>query len=202
LLDAAETLLADHGFGAPSHRMIAAAAKTHVALVNYHFGTKEMLFEAALERRAGRLSAAWLAALGTVRARGIWNVGHVLEAWWLPFRQMDDEGERSWSNYLCVVARLATAEDGEAWHQRHFGAADREFLRAFAEVLPDTHAEDLDAGFRYARRLFGEILLHRCGKIGGTCRPRGFREEDIDRLIGYLASGMRGMSPRMALVAA
>ncbi len=67
LLDAAEALVASHGYSSPSHRMIASQAGTHVALVNYHFGSKEMLFEAAIERRAGRLAEAWRAALSAAR---------------------------------------------------------------------------------------------------------------------------------------
>ena len=67
LLDAAELLVAGHGFTTPSHRMIAGEAGTHVALVNYHFGSKEMLFEAAFERRAPRLVAWWRDALAETR---------------------------------------------------------------------------------------------------------------------------------------
>src|SRR5665213_2015532 len=69
LLDAAETLVADHGFSDPSHRALAGNAGVHVALVNYHFGSKELLFEEALARRASRLADAWHAALAQVRSK-------------------------------------------------------------------------------------------------------------------------------------
>lgn len=95
---------------------------------------------------------------------------------------------------LCIVARLASAADGEVWHQRYFGTIDRDFQTALAQALPCASRDDVEAGFRYSRSLFGEVLLHRCGKTGGTCRPRGFREEDIDRLIRYLGGGMRGLA--------
>ncbi len=193
LLDAAETLIADHGFREPSHRMIANVADAHVALVNYHFSSKEMLFEAAVERRAARLIEAWRNALNNLRLRPAWTVEDVLKAWWQPFGDMEAARVQPWSNYLCVIARLASAADGETWHQRYFGIVDRDFHVAFGEALPGTHRDDLEAGFRYARSLFGEVLLHRCGKTGGTCRPRGFRDDDIDRLLCYLGSGMRGL---------
>jgi AcrR family transcriptional regulator len=48
LLDAAEALVADEGYSAPSHRSIARRAGVHVALVNYHYGSKEMLLEAVV----------------------------------------------------------------------------------------------------------------------------------------------------------
>ena len=97
------------------------------------------------------------------------------------------------------IARLASAADGEAWHQRYFGDVDRDFRRALSDALPGVHADDIDAGFRYSRSLFGEVLLHRCGKAGGTCRPCGFREDDIGRLICYQGNGMRGLARGIAV---
>ena len=54
LLDAIEALIADLGFQTLTHRLIAQRADVHVALLNYHFGSKEQLIEEALARRAPR----------------------------------------------------------------------------------------------------------------------------------------------------
>lgn len=194
LLDAAETLIAGHGFTTPSHRMIAAEAHTHVALVNYHFGSKDMLFEAAVERRAPRLNEQWRQALAGVRTSGHWGVGEVLHAWWRPFHEIDMQNDLPWVNYLCTFARLASAAEGEAWYQRYFGVADRDFREALAEALPGAAREDLEAGFRYGRSLFAEILLHRCGKIAGACRPRGYRDDDVERALRFIEQGLRGVA--------
>ena len=174
--------------------MIAGEANAHAALVNYHFSSKELLFEATIERRAARLNEAWRNALNSVRIRASCKVEDILKAWWRPFGELEAGRDPSWSNYLCVIARIASAADGETWHQRYFGVIDRDFQASLAEALPGTHRNDIEAGFRYSRSLFGEVLLHRCGKTGGTCRPRGFREDDIDKMIRYLGSGMRGLA--------
>lgn len=194
LLDAAETLIAEHGFRTPSHRMIAGEAGTHVALVNYHFGSKEMLFEAAVERRGAQLVDAWRAQLDALEAARERTTEDVLRAWWHPFAELHPTEESAWRSYLCVVARLASARDGEEWYQRYFGVVDRDFRRALADTLPNRDAELIDAGFRYARTLLGEVLLHRCGKAGGTCVPRGFREADTDRMITFIGSGMHAIA--------
>lgn len=194
LLDAAELLVAEQGFHSPSHRMIAKEANAHPALVNYHFGSKDMLFEAAIERRAARLVDLWGSALAAVLARSVWSVEDVLLAWWKPFGEMDPAAEARWGNYLCMVARLGSANEGEAWYRRHFGPIDDAFRRAFRTALPATPEDDLDAGYRYARTLFGVILLHRCGRAGVAIRPRGYRDDDVERLITYLASGLKGLS--------
>jgi len=199
LLDAAELLVAGHGFTAPSHRMIAGEAGTHVALVNYHFGSKEMLFEAALERRASRLNALWRDALGDLRDRHTRSVADVLRAWWRPFEALDMDREAQWGNYLCTFARLGAAPEGETWYQRYFGNSDRDFLNALSEAIPHAPREDVESAFRYARTLFAEILLYRCGKMGGSCRPRGFRDDDVERALRFVESGMSGISPTPAV---
>ena len=51
LLDAAERLFADKGYSATSLRDITQKAEVNLAAVNYHFGSKEALLSAALERR-------------------------------------------------------------------------------------------------------------------------------------------------------
>ncbi|MFO1312415.1 MAG: TetR/AcrR family transcriptional regulator [Burkholderiales bacterium] len=193
LLDAAESLLSMHGYRTPSHRMIAAEAGTHVALVNYHFGSKEMLFETAVERRAGRLVSLWKEALAEIRARPAFTAGDVLRAWWRPFGELDVHKEQPWGNYLCAFARLGTAPDGETLYQRHFGKADREFLDALAETMPDATRENLEAAFRYARTLLAEVLLHRCGKAGVECSPRGYRNDDTERAMRFVEAGVRAL---------
>jgi AcrR family transcriptional regulator len=193
LLDAAESLIADHGYRAPSHRMIAAEAGAHVALVNYHFGSKEMLFEAAVERRSRRLVDAWQGALADARENPKHSTEDVLRAWWRPFDAMEDGEEPAWRNYLCVIARLSSAPQGNDWYQRYFGTVDRDFQRALGNTLAVHDSELTDVTFRYARALFGEVLLHRCGKSGGECVPRGFRPHDTERMIAFVAAGMRGV---------
>src|SRR3954467_11365308 len=51
ILDSAETLFMEQGFEGTSLRAIPAAANVNLAAVNYHFGTKEELFQAVLTRR-------------------------------------------------------------------------------------------------------------------------------------------------------
>ena len=51
LLDTAERLFAEHGYGATSLRRITAAADANLAAVHYHFGSKQDLFVALFRRR-------------------------------------------------------------------------------------------------------------------------------------------------------
>ena len=51
ILDAAEKLFSRHGFAATSLRMLTKEAGVNLAAVNYHFGSKEELIKAVIERR-------------------------------------------------------------------------------------------------------------------------------------------------------
>jgi AcrR family transcriptional regulator len=178
----------------PSHRALAGHAGVHVALVNYHFGSKELLFEEALARRASRLTDAWQQALAQVRSRPAFTAEDVLRAYWLPFEGIECSDETAWRDYLCVAARLADASEGSAWHERYFGRALAEFKQALEQSLPGISDEHLDAGFGHARQIFDTALLHRCGKTGGNAVPRGYRAEDVDCLIAFLGAGLRRLS--------
>ena len=194
LLDAAETLVAEHGFSDPSHRALAGHAGVHVALVNYHFGSKEMLFEEALGRRASRLAEAWHDALAHLRSKPAFTAEDVMRAYWLPFEGIENSEDATWRSYLCVVARLADARDGDAWFERYFGSAMIEFRNTLRKSLPGISDAHLDAGFRYARQLFDAALLLRCGKTGGNGVPRGYQAQDVDCQIAFLGAGLRRLS--------
>ena len=57
LLDAAEELFGELGFEGTSVRMLAKKAGVNIAMVSYYFGSKEKLFEALVESRAGVMRA-------------------------------------------------------------------------------------------------------------------------------------------------
>ncbi len=67
ILDAAEHLFAVNGYRGTSLRAITAAAKANLAAVNYHFGSKQALIEAVIERRSVPLNRLRLQRLEEVQ---------------------------------------------------------------------------------------------------------------------------------------
>jgi AcrR family transcriptional regulator len=190
LLDAVEGLIADHGFKPLTHRTIASRAEAHVALLNYHFGSKEQLIEEALARRAGQLLAMQHEALAALRDRGDWTVDDVLWAYGRPFVSLDEEGASPWRNYLCLVARLAGHDPTDSIMMRHFGSVYRECLQALRHALPGVDDGALAAGFRNCRLLLEHDALARC-KAGGNA-PQFVPSPQ--ELIAFLAGGMRTLA--------
>src|SRR5437588_10537254 len=68
ILDAAEGLLARHGFEATSLRAITAAAGVNLAAVNYHFQSKDALIRAVIARRIGPINEKRLEMLDAIEA--------------------------------------------------------------------------------------------------------------------------------------
>lgn len=57
ILDAAETLFAENGFGSTSLARIAGASSVHKSLIMHHFESKEGLWQAVKERRFAQFTA-------------------------------------------------------------------------------------------------------------------------------------------------
>ena len=68
ILDVAERLFADRGFPATPLRDITSEAGVNVASVNYHFGSKEALLAAVLERRLHPVNARRLELLDAIES--------------------------------------------------------------------------------------------------------------------------------------
>ena len=195
LLDAIEALIADHGFQTLTHRLIAQRADVHVALLNYHFGSKEQLIEEALARRAQRLMQLQKEALAALRDHGVWNVEDVLWAYWQPFAVLDSSSDPAWRNYLCLVARLASYDKGNELFSRHFGPIERECLYALRRALPAPTDDELMRGLQYCRLLFERELMSRCSE--GAQDPQRQRARS-ERLIAFLAGGLRAFGAEVA----
>jgi len=195
LLDSVETLIADHGYQTLTHRQIAQRAEVHVALLNYHFGSKEQLVVDALERRAERLMRLQRESLEVVRANGSWTVEDVLWATWQPFAVLDSGSDPTWRNYLCMVARLASYERGEELYGRIFGLYEAQCREALQRALPALSQDELARGLRYCRLIFERELRERCGGLAPDAAQQQRRSE---QLISFLAGGLRSLHTEVA----
>jgi AcrR family transcriptional regulator len=89
ILDAAEKLFARQGFHATSMRMLTKEAGVNLAAVNYHFGSKEELIKAVIERRILPLNELRFQRLKDISDRAVANaclpdVREILQAFMEP----------------------------------------------------------------------------------------------------------------------
>ncbi len=166
LLDATERLIGEHGVNGVSVRAINAAADSNVAAAHYHFGSKEALVAAALERRMGPLAAhrlAMLDDLGTMRRP---PVHRVVEALVLPLaRFCDTEDGRYYIRFLATLDR-----SGEPWRGLLTDAFSPQWKRlepVLAMALPDLSEEVRRFRFSVAASTLLDVLANPGRHLGG-----------------------------------
>ncbi len=98
LLGAAERLFAERGVDAVSLRAIMAAAGTNVASVHYHFGSKERLIEALLDKYLNQLERRRFALLDLAEKAG--TLRAIAEAIVVPLAEIGEEGGTAWLSTL------------------------------------------------------------------------------------------------------
>ncbi|MBM3907695.1 MAG: TetR/AcrR family transcriptional regulator [Gemmatimonadetes bacterium] len=77
LLSAAGDLFARHGFDAASVRQITSRAKANLGAITYHFGSKEALFHAVLDRVGARMSDRFV-AIAAERGTPLERIGRIV----------------------------------------------------------------------------------------------------------------------------
>ncbi len=197
ILDAAERLFARRGFYGVSIRDITAAAGVDVALASYHFGRKQELFAAVLERRAAILNELRLQRLEDCRkrggSRGV-SVEDIIDAFTHPLLERSARGGAGWKSYFALIAQINnSAEFGAAMMTRHFDALVQHFMQALREILPGCDERDLYWSYHF---LTGALTLTfaETGRIdnlsGGVCRSNDL-ESVHERLVPFIAAGFR-----------
>jgi AcrR family transcriptional regulator len=148
ILDAAEALFMEHGFEATSLRLITAAAGVNLAAVNYHFGSKEELFEAVLTRRLDPMNQQrvdLLTALEKAAAPKPVPCERILGAMLLPPLELARDRERGGSNFLRLLGR-AYADPApfiRRFLSEQYAAMIARFKAAFARALPQLPKREL-----------------------------------------------------------
>ena len=151
ILDVAERLFADRGFPATSLRDITSEAGVNVASVNYHFGCKEALLAAALERRFGPINTMRLELLDELERASAGDrpeLEAVLRAFLSPPFRMHRAWGESGRNFLRLVGRIHSETNAEfrASVIQQFETVFRRFTRAVHHSLP--HLDESEVAWR------------------------------------------------------
>jgi AcrR family transcriptional regulator len=148
ILDAAEELFTRHGFEATSLRSLTAAAGVNLAAVNYHFGSKEVLFQAVLTRRLDPMNQERIELLEALeREAGAKPASceKVLFAMLIPALRLARDEKRGGKNFLRVLGR-AYADPApfirDFLHAQYAEMIAR-YKEAFMRALPHLSRQEL-----------------------------------------------------------
>lgn len=201
ILDAAETLFAQRGFHGVSLRDITQMAGVQLALSHYHFGSKEDLFRAVVDRRAVENVRGLRDALDRAIASG--NGGPprleaLIRAFIEPVLRRLVHGGAGWKNYVQLLARVANQSQEEAFQapvNDHYDNVVRDFVAQIRLALPRQDAVDMHWGFYFLQATITHMLLETGvadRQSNGLCHSRDI-EDVIDRMTRFFAAGLRHM---------
>ena len=137
----------EHGFEATTLRLITQAAGVNLAAVNYHFGSKEELFEAVLTRRLDPMNQARLARLDRYESLASSGLAceRILAALFIPALELARDPARGGTNFLRLLGR-AYADPAPFIRQflsAQYAPMIARFKDAFARALPHLPRREL-----------------------------------------------------------
>jgi AcrR family transcriptional regulator len=196
ILDAAEDLFAEQGFGATSLRQLTARAGVNLAAVNYHFGSKEDLAKAVLRRRIEPINRERRERLDDMRDPA--SVEDIVRAFIEPALrpQASEAGSATESRAagLCrVFGRISVEQPPflREFFREQFSELGQRFISMLSEAAPGTPAEALWWRMHFTVGAMAHTLqsAHIVGEIsGGVCDPND-HVAIIEHLTAYAIGG-------------
>jgi AcrR family transcriptional regulator len=198
ILDTAEALFMEHGFEATSLRAITTAAGVNLAAVNYHFGSKEELFQTVLSRRLDPMNQErvdLLAELERSAAPMPSPCDRILTAMFIPALKLARNPQRGGTNFLRLLGR-AYADPAPFIRQflsAQYAVMIARFKAAFARALPDLPKRELSWRLHF---IMGALSYTLAGtdalKLIGELNPDepGNDERLLQRLAPFLLAGL------------
>jgi len=208
ILDAAESLFMEHGFEATSLRSITAAAGVNLAAVNYHFGSKEELFQAVLTRRLDPMNHARLSLLTRLEAAAApqpLSCEKILTALFVPALTLARDPERGGKDFLRLLGR-AYADPAPFIRQflsTQYAQMIARFKTAFARALPNLPRKELSWRLHF---IMGALSYTLAGtdalKLIAELNPHETDNDEIllRRLAPFLLAGLKAPLPDLSEV--
>ncbi|WJR77269.1 TetR/AcrR family transcriptional regulator [Bradyrhizobium sp. NP1] len=204
ILDVAERLFAEHGPEEVSIRAIAAAADTNLGSVNYHFGSKEKLFEEIFRRRVVPLNEQRLIRLDAAEA----EAGHgrspplesIIEALVSPPLRLAAEaaGNARAMVVMQFLSHAFSSPNETAFLEKYYEPVRSRFIGALARALPHLSLNEVIWRYNF---VIGAIIYAMGGPSRMTRPPKGLQgkhkaqrvsgDQAIRELVAYAAAGFR-----------
>ena len=198
ILDAAEELFMQHGFGGTSMRLLTSRAGVNLAAVNYHFGSKDALIEAVFRRRLDPMNAARIARLDELEAEAAGRAlapESIIRAFISPGLRMIEDTRGGGRNFIRLLGRTYTesAKAIRALIGQMYAPVMARYKSAFERALPHMPREELVWRMHF---MFGTLAYTLAAtdsvQLIAGCKPEDRHDARLleDRLAAFLASGL------------
>ena len=206
ILDAAEGLFMEHGFEATSLRSITAAASVNLAAVNYHFGSKEELFQAVLTRRLDPMNQRRLALLDRFERDATpapLSCERIVVALFVPALELARNPELGGKNFLRLLGR-AYADPApfiRRFLSEQYAQMIARFKSAFGRALPHLPKKELSWRLHF---IMGALSYTLAGtdalKLIAELNPKETANDEVllRRLAPFLLAGLKAPLPDLS----
>jgi len=199
IIAAAERLFTEGGEEATSIRAITRQAGVNVAAVHYHFGGRDGLLRAVLDRRIGPLNAQRLRLLDEAATRGEPAAEMLLTAFLRPDLELIAAMRGTGQVRFCRFMGRAYLQPGDAvaaFMDQQFQPVGARLFPLLERALPDVDPTEL----RIRMRLVAAVVtaLFATAPEPGEPGPLGTNDidEQLARLVAFLAPGLAAHTPR------
>ena len=195
LFNAAEQLLAEKGFEAVSVRDITGLAKTNVAAVNYHFGSRDALLKMVMTRYLVPINEERLVRLEAIERKWPGKVApleELIDAFVRPLATQARKSELSERLFYKLTGRIF-AEQGEGVPKEiedQLRQIIERFTRSFSKALPTVATEDLVWRIHFLVGGMIHLLTHQ-DVIHRVSNGAATMEATLSRFIRFAAAGLR-----------
>jgi AcrR family transcriptional regulator len=216
ILDAAEKLFAENGPEAVSIRAIAEGANVNLGAVNYHFVTKERLFEEVFRRRVVPLNEERIALLDAAEKRAGANVAlsleTIIEAFVSPSLKLavESAGHARAMVVMQFLSHAFSSPNESAFLAKYYEPLRSRFIVAFMRALPDLTIHDILWRYNFlvgslVYAMGGPSRMTRLPQMMSAKAPKSRRsfDQSIRELVSFASAGFRSppaiqSSPRPA----
>ncbi len=203
ILNAAERCFGENGFDGVSLRTITEVAGVDLALVNYHFGSKENLLHEVIARRARLVHEERVEALELARQKAGTqspSIEAIVSAFLEPLLHRVATGDAGWRHYGSLISQLDVLPKFVALASDVLDPTALHFINALRLALPDAPERSIYWGYMF---LLGSMVqvISATGRIERLSRGL-CRSDDIDgalrELVPFVSGGLRALGAQPA----
>jgi len=200
ILNSAEKLFAEYSYNEVSIRQITDDAGVKLALVHYHFGSKEELYRELIKRRIGKLGSDRVKLLQhhaiSAGEKPI-SLGNIVDAFITPYLYNTLYGEEGWKSYAKIVARLLSSGSAISLSilLDQFDPYAEQFIAQMRKTVPQANEQQIQWGFDF-------LVASMCSTFAEVDRIKSLSKDlcSIEQtqqacqyLYNYVTSGLQGI---------
>lgn len=198
ILDAAENLFAAASFDIVSMRDVAAKARVPLGLINYHFHSKEKLFEAIIARRSDELNSRRRAAFEALKGKP--TLRDLVDVFLRPYLELMLQGGPGWRAYGRLLAQTGQAQRWTRLITRHFKETQDLILTALLEAEPRLTPEAAVRGYVHMVSVMFGIFA--ANDLLAIISRRAYSGRDLERACDFALPFLVGAFEELAATSA